>query len=443
MTAKDALGTGGGAISFRAFGLSCALALAACDGTPSGPASDTREYLAGGGRVANGDAFVGGPGHSGPATPGGDSGRPDIWFGYFPIFYSELNCFDTPFTRVIASQAEWTEWLEVATSCGVAVTQVWDGGHVGVLPPPADSTLPGDSAVTEGPTDPTDPTPWEPPLVDFDSSAVIAIGIESAAGWGRSVQVTDVTTVGELTTVRFDVLTPGDDCVSLVMAPFEIDLVTTSPTLAVAAPRPFGANVAFERSEVVWHCVVEPDPLMPLALYYTDASCDLGGAEAIIRDQTAWARWLETAAACDFDRWGGGVEPGNPGLFGPDASEPGTPTEPPRGWLVPSLDFSTHAVVILRSEPQTRWGGGVWLNAIDTHARGTTLEYSVMTPGGDCPIVEGGSVLRPTAAIRVPLPLLEPIVFRRNAETIDCRWETVDTGVATGGGSGPSTGLPG
>ena len=427
-----------------------ATVLVACNDGPSGPdIDDPTEYLAGGGRAAESDPFVGGRGDSGPVTPGTEPGMPDIAPGYWPIFYSEVNCFEAPFTRVIATEPEWAEWLDVAESCQPVFEP--DSSYTeGGIPPgrssgaDPDGTLSSDSAVVTEPTDPTDPPSWEPYVVDFDSSAVIAIGLESASGWGRSVQVVDVTTAAGVTTVRYEVMTPGEDCTRLLMAPFDPDAVVTAPVLAVVVPRPLGSSVTFERSETVWHCIIEPDPSQPLTLYYTDGECDLGGSEALSPGSARWEAWLSTAADCDLARWGGGVvEPTLPdGVRGEDSAEPGTTLDPPTGWLSPSVDFATHAVVVLRAPSQTRWGGGVWLTAIEDGPSGTKVDYAVMTPGSDCPLIEGGATVRPTVAIRVPLPLTDPVAFGKTTETIDCDWEPrpLDPGGTVTGSGGGTTG---
>jgi hypothetical protein len=125
--------------------------------------------------------------------------------------------------------------------------------------------------------------------------------------------------------------------------------------------------------------------------------------------------------------------------------EPGVAIDPPTGWLSPEVDFTTHAVLVLRAPAQTRWGGGVWLSAIEDGSPGTMVDYWVMTPGPDCPVVEGGATLRPTVAIRVQLPVRDPLTFRRNTETVECRWEVPvgDPDGGSGGGGGGSVGSGG
>jgi hypothetical protein len=421
----------------------------ACGDDPIGPGDGPpAEFLAGGGRASDEDAFVGGLGDSGPATPDEQPGAPEP-YPWFPVtFYSETNCFGEPFESVIDSEAAWEAWLTTAMSCAGDLPAPRPDGSTGVaaaqyepdLPPPPDRP-------TEPPVDPSEPPDWNEPVLDFETSVVVVIGLEEANGWGRYVQVADVSTTGNLTHIRFDVSTPGEDCWAVLMGPFDPEQVRTAPVVAVIVPRPVGEVLAFERTDTVWHCIIEPDPTIPLTLYYTDGPCDLGADEVVIRSADVWEAWLHAAAECDFARWGSVVEPDLPeGVDGGGSIEPGIPIDPPTGWLSPDVDFSTHAVVVLRAPAQTRWGGGVWLSAVEDAAPGTAVEYWVMTPGVDCPSVEGGATLRPTVAIRVPLPLAEPLTFRRNTEVVDCRWEVpVDgpDGGSGGGGSGGTTTGPG
>ena len=46
-----------------------------------------------------------------------------------------------------------------------------------------------------------------------------------------------------------------------------------------------------------------------------------------------------------------------------------------------------------------------------------------MAAGENCPPVDDGDDRAPTVAIRLPLPLSEPITWRRTTETIACDWE--------------------
>jgi hypothetical protein len=438
-----------------------AAVVTACDNGPTGPRDGPpAEFLAGGGRAADLDGFVGGLGDSGPATPEDQPGVPEP-YPWFPVtFYSETNCFGEPFESVIDSEAAWEAWLTTATSCAGDLPTPRADGTVGVaaqyepdLPPPPDRP-------TEPPVDPSEPPDWGGPVLDFETSVVVVIGLEDAVGWGRSVQIADVSTTGNLTHIRFEASTPGEDCWALLMGPYDPAQVTTAPVVAVIVPRPVGEVLAFERTDTVWHCIIEPDPTIPLTLYYTDGPCDLGADEAVIRSADVWEAWIGAAADCDFARWGSGVEPDlPPGVDGGGSSpgggggtgggviEPGIPIDPPTGWLSPDVDFATHAVLILRAPAQTRWGGGVWLSAIEEGSPGTTIDYWVITPGPDCPAVEGGATLRPTVAIRVPLPIHDPVRFERNTEVVECRWEVPVDGPGGGGGGsvggGGDTATPG
>jgi hypothetical protein len=410
------------------------LAAVACD-DPTGTGGTPGDYLAGGGRALSDDSFVGGREASGPVARGREPTKPDVAPGFPAIFYSELNCFEKPFEGAIRSAADWQTWWKTATSC----QPTYD-------PPPVPpdqpkrtdgtgSTDPGSTGT--GSTDPVKPerppVPGGPPVVDFVRSAVITIGLESAKGWGRRLQVVDVSPNGRTTTVRYQVLTPGEDCTRLLMAPFDPDAVASAPVTAVLVRAPLGERVVFERKDAVWHCVVEPDPKTPLTLYYTDAQCDLGEGEAIIREAARWKAWLSRAVDCERPRWETMTEPGLPKDLPVTRTADATSTiEPRKGWLSPTVDFSTHAVVILRAPVQNRWGGGVWLTGI----RGSTIGYTVMTPGRSCPVVEGGLTVRPTAAIRVPLPLREPVTFRRSVETIDCRWKREPVPMSSGSSAG-------
>jgi hypothetical protein len=417
--------------------LACAILLgaAACDDSPSDPGpGGSDEYLAGGGRALDADAFVGGPEASGPVTARTEPGQPDIAPAYAAIFYSEWNCFGAPFVRAVTSQDEWSGWWKTARSCE-PVYEVLPGD--GTKEPPPQRTDATDPGLPTKP-DPYDPT--VPPTVDFARSTVIAIGLEEAKGWGRRVQVLDVSTSGGTTTVRYEVLAPGDDCTRMLMMPIDPDAVPSSPVIAVLVRAPVGAKVVGQRTDSVWHCVWEPDPKEPLTLYYTDATCDLGDGEVVIREQERWAAWLDAAIACERARWDSPTEPPLPKDLPVTRTADATDqAEPWKGWLSPAVDFATHAVVILRAPAQTRWGGGVWLTAFAARAGGTTIDYAIMSPGRDCPAIEDGAAVRPTTAIRLPLPLPAPVSFRRKVETIDCRWETKPV-PTDGGGSAAGSG---
>jgi hypothetical protein len=446
------------------------------DDSPGGPVPTGVERLAGGGRAQDDDAFIGGRGDSGPVAPGNEGsgpGMPDFVGGLIPIFYSDRNCFDAPFERVITSQAELDAWWETAYAC------------LDYLPPPppgdpGDPNDPTDLPIEPGdpdhrddatgeddPGDPTDPPPdpvdtswvepdtgWadpgdprdpmQPPVIDFEQYVVVAIGVEPENGWGRSVLVKEASVVDGQSVVRYEVSKAGEDCYDLLMGPFMPEDVETSPVVAVLVEKPFGATATFERTNTVWNCTWIPDPKEPITIYYTDTSCDLGPAEQIFTDHEAWEAWLAAATECDIARWSDGTRPGLPEGVEDDAVLPGE-IDPTTGWMTIEVDFTTHAVIVLRAGAQTRWGGGIWLNRIDKDG-GTTFDYSVMVPGDECPVIENGMAIQPTVAIRVPLPLASPIAFDRHDEAIDCKWEPmpldgdVRDGVggvddATGGGS--------
>jgi hypothetical protein len=442
------------------------------DDNPGAPAPGDVERLAGGGRAKDDDAFIGGRGDSGPVTPvgeGGDIGMPDFVGGLIPIFYADRNCFDAPFERIITSQAELDAWWETAYACL---------DYLPPPPPPGDPSDPTDPPIEPGdpdnrddatgeddPGDPNDPpvdTSWvepdtgwadpgdpreplQPPVIDFDKYVVVAIGVESENGWGRSVLVKEATVVDGQSVVRYEVSKAGEDCYDVLMGPFIPDDVETSPVVAVLVEKPFGATATFERTNTVWNCTWIPDPNEPITIYYTDTSCDLGPAEQIFTDHEAWEAWVAAATECDIARWNDGSRPGLPEGVEDDAVPPGG-IDPATGWMTIDVDFTTHAVVVLRAGAQTRWGGGIWLNAIDKDG-GTTFDYSVMVPGDECPVIENGMAIQPTVAIRVPLPLAAPIAFDRHDEAIDCKWEPMpldgdvrggDDGVYDGTGSGGS-----
>jgi len=447
-------------------------AIAGCGSdNPSSPPGNDTPRLAGGGRESSDDPFVGGSDDSGLVPPGD---LPDFVGGLVPVFYSDRNCEAAPFERVIADSAAWVAWWTAATACLDFAPDPRDdepppptlaraGRRAAAddsLPddrPPDDPTLPpGDPADTgwvepdTGWTDPGFPgDPWAggPPQIDFSRYVVVAIGLEVAPGWGRSLQVKEAALAGGVPTVRYQVATLGDDCRDLLMGPFIPESVESSPVVAVLVERPFDAAPVFARSDTVWNCTWAPDPNEPLTIYYTDTDCDLGGDEQVFTDAARWEAWLATATACDIDRWNDDTKPPLPEGVGDDDASGGTePGVPPTLWIGVDVDFTTHAVIVLRSVAQSRWGGGVWLNAIDTSAGGTRIDYSVMEPSDECPPIDDRFTMRPTVAIRVPLPLAGPVTFSRNVETIDCRWEPVpadgdDSGGGTGDGHGGDDGV--
>jgi len=452
-----------------------ALSIVGCgdDGGPGAPPADETPRLAGGGRSADDDAFSGGIEGSGPVEPPGRPPLVDPPAGYIPVFISALNCFEVPFERVITTRDEWEAWWETATSC----LPSWDPPpppppDPDPDPDPVDSTKgDGDDDGDEGEGDddsssvgddgggdrggddngggigsgtadsgwvdpgfPGDPFPEDAPEVDFDNNVVIALAVEADSGQGRFIWIKNVEGGAGGTTVTYEVAQLGEDCLDLLMRPDAIPPVTATPTIAFVVPKPVAEPVSFQRNDVTLHCTWEPDPTLPITLYYSDAECELGEGESVITDSTRWNEWLESAWACDANRWTDPGEPSKPGdvddaTGGPDGT-PGDPepVEPPTRWIGVDVDFTTHAVIVLRAEAQTRWGGGIWLNSIERTEGGTTIDYSVMQPSEDCPSIDSVRKLYPTVAIRVPLPLPAPIEFEQHVESIDCHWDGDDGG---------------
>ncbi|HWR82708.1 MAG TPA: hypothetical protein VN285_05355 [Candidatus Deferrimicrobium sp.] len=400
----------------------CLLFLAGCsDREPVRSSDDTRSPLAGGGRLENSDPFIGGSGDSGP-------GKPDIepYTGLVALFYADFDCDSTPRQEVISNAEAWESWWQKANAClGWGVpgdSGGWDDGDsIWRDSFPIDSGYPIDSIY---PCSLRFPGMQEVPYVNFDSNVVIAIALEPDSGFGRSLWVEEVTSSEAGSIVRYVVSQLGEDCYEMLMMP--IVALPTSPTIAVMAPRPFHEPVTWERRDTTFSCWWEPDPNAPWTLYYTDGACDLGPNEALITDQTSWEGWLKTAMACDSARWYNPddsiIRPGDSTIVGGHGWS-GQPIWWPPYWDISDVDFSTHAVIVLRAGVQTRWGGGIWLDVFETGAGGTTIEYRVMQPAENCPAVEGDqTAVNPTVAIRVPLPLPEPITFKGSIEVIDCNW---------------------
>jgi hypothetical protein len=361
------------------------------DDDPAAPGGAATHFLAGGGRQADNDAFSGGPEDSGPGRPDFEPPAADL----LPLFYADVDCRDDASTFLITDVAAWQAWWTDAIAC---------------LGP----REPGKSDPDSGVSDPDtiyNPYPDEAPPVDFVTSTVFVIALPLEEAPGRSVWVQAVTP----SEVHYVVSRLGDDCFD----GREPDAPLSSPTVAVVGPLVSAPDqLTWRREDVVYDCTWEPDPNQPLALYYTDAACDLGPEHAVITDDPAFETWLTTASACDQARW-----------YGPDGvpvPEDSTATPPPvpsPGWLGLQVDFTTHAVIVLRGDEQTRWGGGVWLTAVNTDAGATIIDYTVITASDECPLVENGTTVRPTVAIRLPLPLPEPITWRRTTETVACDWE--------------------
>jgi hypothetical protein len=439
------------------------------DDSSTKPSDNGSHRLAGGGRDQGDDPFAGGPEDSGPTRPDFEYPNP----GFIPLFYSEIDCQQSPAQKVISNQGEWEAWWAAATAClGTGSEPPGDGDdpvrpllrrgsalrggvkddlaiidQLGSTARRAARTAGDPSGVAwadsgvVGP-DSLYPYPGEAPVVDFEKNVVLTISLAPEAGIGRGVWVTEVTSTEAGTTVKIQVSRLGDDCFD---NPDSLGTNLSSPTIAVLVPRPVSEPVVWETEEVVFDCSWEPDPNAPLALYYTDASCDLGPGEVVIRDADEFKAWVTEALACDQARWYGSDStttrppdgrPKFPHRFGdgdPDSVPGGPPPPPPPPeWVGIDVDFTTHAVLILRAGPQTHWGGGIWLDGIDVKAEGTVISYTVMEPAGACPVVESGQSIQPTVAIRVPLPVTEPVTWNRRVEPIECGWRDGGPGTGTG-----------
>ncbi len=361
---------------------------AGCSDDKSTAPDKKLERLAGGGRGDSDDPFVGGPGDSGPndSLPGvpGDPTQ-----GIYPIYMSQFTPWQQEPYQVIDNNEDWVAWWDTAMAYSEA------------RPAPT-IPIPGDSVVSD--------TDWVPtmPEVDFEFSVVVVIRLADGIH-GRYMHITGVETHSEGSMIQYEVLTPGDDCT--------VPAVVSSPVGAFIVPRPLPSPHQFTMDEIVYDCYWEPDPNEPFTVYYSDAACpELGGGEIIIRSEEEWDAWTDQAWTCDMERWGNWQDSL---IIWPDSGVV-PPMEPPdMSWL---LDFSTHAVVVLRADENTRWGGGIWLNRFEVTSSGTIIEYTDVRPEGECPATEGGVIVRPTVAIRVPLPLTEPIQWIRNVETVDCNW---------------------
>lgn len=423
-------------------GLTLVTLLAGCGGgSPTSPTPSNRPQLAGGGRGANADDPAGGGENSGPQSPAFDEAP-----GYLPIFYADLNCFGAEFTSVFTNQTDFQTWWTTAVSCQpryntMTESPFGDPNNGGGGSTPGD---PGDGTIEP---EPYDPYPADAPVIDFSEYTVVAIGLAPDAAYGKGIWVSEVVSDTEGTTIKYEVSRPGDDCD--FGAP---EMSNYAPTIAALVPAGLTTPIAFERTDTVWNCTWEPDPNEPWTVYYTDAECALGPNEAVITDEATWTQWLDAAFDCDLARWndpifgqpgtgvGGGEVPPSTGGGGNDpAPEPDYPPKDhddrenpvtdggvdpappsPGSWGI-DVDFDTHIVIVLRGGAQTRWGGGLWLNSVETGASGTSYEYTVMQPTGQCPDTDGYTMY-PTVAIRVPKPT-GTISFVRHLEQISCEWD--------------------
>jgi hypothetical protein len=356
-------------------------------GTNSGGAPPVTR-LAGGGRADNRDNFFGGPGDSGPNDSLPGIPGPEPFAAYRPLFQFVIDCEPFPQQQIIDDQSDWQAAWATAIGC------LSNGSFPGLVM--------GDTLFDSLP----------PPEVDFSDEVVALISIEPSDQWGRWLYITDVTVSVGGSVISYTVMSPGDDCRDIIV----VNGDTAGVIAAFAIPRPVPNPVTWIRTDSLYACTWIPDPNEPITLYYTDAECDLGANEQILVDSAAWQTWVEAAFACDRDRWGTWIDSvpgGDSGFY-----------EPPDMslYMIP-VDFATHAVIILRADPQTRWGGGVWLNRYDTTAAGTTIDYSIMVPSEDCPEIQPElGVLRPTVAIRVLKPPSATVTWNRRVETITCDW---------------------
>ncbi|MEW5700943.1 MAG: hypothetical protein AB1792_01760 [Candidatus Zixiibacteriota bacterium] len=445
-----------------------ALALiAGCSG--SNPTKPHNQYtpLAGGGRQSGDDPFRGGPGESGPENPIFDS-----LVGFVPIFYSDIDCANQPAQRVIDNETDWKVWWEATNSClwrgpmgpddshpqgpRGPMGQDSSGTRVPARPGVRFDSLPIDYRFADPiivdtntvdttiiDTLPCDRCIPEAPEVDFSRNVVIVIALapDSGAGCARYISVTGVESSGGGTVVSYDVLTLSEECCALMERP---QMMTPgSPTIAVLVPRPVTEPVTWDRHDLERNCSWGPDLNEPQTIYYTDAACDLGPDEVVITDSLQFAEWINTAVACDSVRWydhwvnrpdsmewqGDSVVMPHDPMPG-DSMVGGQPVPMPPWWGGVAVDFSTHAVIILRAGETSRWGGGVWLDDIRSGSTGTVIDYSVMIPGDDCPTVDDElSAVNPTVAIRVPLPVTSPVTWNRRTETIECNWMIDSSGM--------------
>jgi len=408
--------------------LTLAVAVGCNDKQPTKTEPVITERLVGGGRQSGSDSFHGGLGESGPRNP-----VPDSIAGYGPLFYSDVACGEAPKNVLITNQTDWQAWWTIAVSCFPKWDSTWPWFEPGQQPP--DSL----KHMTGWPNGPINPYGPEAPTINFDTSSIVAITIERKETPGRFVRVTEVKpNPAGGTIVKYLVTRPGPDCMILMMSPGDSALMY-APTIAALVPKLLTEPVSWERTDTEMDCHWEPDPNAPLTLYYTDAPCDLGPPEAIITDEARFEQWVEAALTCDVSRWRGrgdsstvligdsGDSGGGQGWI--DSIGPGEPGPMPPIWNGFDVDFSKHAVIILRAGDLTHWGGGIWLDEVKTAASGTTIGYSVMQPGDQCPLVGNGLTVNPTVAIRVPLPLTAPITWDRQVQTIPCDWDHPDDSV--------------
>lgn len=366
---------------------------------PTEPDKPESTHLAGGGRESDNDPFIGGPGISGPndTLPGIPGFDTDVQ--YFPVFFTDNGCPQQLQFEIIVDQTNWQEWWAGAVDCA-------DGNFKRSVIPIPDSTV-SDSGVVG----PDSLWPGYAPFVDFGTHIVLVFKLEQGLS-GRYIWIRSIQGREDETDVNYEVSSPADDCFGPLIDPN----IFTNPVAAFIVPRPERMTFSWNRSDVTYRCSWVPDPLLPLTLYYTDAICPaLGETEQLIRTLDEFTAWVEAAWECDISRWGTPVDT----LWGADSTVVGDRPIPTFDNMV---DFTTHAVLILRADVQSAWGGGIWLDRFEPGAAGTVVQYSVMTPGDSCPEVGNGALLQPTVAIRVPLPIAEPLFITRIRDTISCGW---------------------
>lgn len=390
-----------------------------CDGTSPNKPNNIDRPLAGGGRFDNDDpaeGIVDSNGIEYPVIYPGD--------GVYPIYSSHFDCANSPGERIIENAEAWTAWWDATTPCQ------WRGGPNGPDGTVDSNWVPGDTSLPCGGRCDVDA-----PYVDFENFIVAAVSVEydSGAFCYRSLWVTDIREVDGNTTIFYEVSKLDQTCCDMLLAMFVP--MGYSPVEAVLIERPVAGSINWVRTNTTQDCH-GPDPNEPMTLHYTDAPCALGSGEEIITDSAAWSAWFHAAWACDSSRYGyypphgGGGMPWDSSLIDPngDTLKPwhdSTIYNPYPWWGAPYVDFSTHAVIILRAGEQTHWGGGVWLTDIE-RSGGTTFEYTVMQPSDNCPRMDDMGMMamtsNPTVAIRVPLPIDPPVTWNRQYEAINCDW---------------------
>jgi hypothetical protein len=393
-----------------------------CSGTNPTKPSGSHQPLAGGGRLETNDPITGNPDSSGPGYPGPD---PYPYPYLTPIYSADRDCADNPRHLIISDSASWKIWWDEVAGCQ------WRGR----VDPSTDTTIVDTGCGGRCETN--------PPFVDFGAGqVVVAISAEYDSGnfCMRAVSISAIDRGDEGTTIRYDVSRLDETCCSMLMRPMVMTGYT--PVVAVVTQGPLPGPLDWVRHDTTFACW-QPDPNEPVTLHYTSAPCDLGASEQIIRDSTLWEAWYRTARSCDSVGMMTLPLPGgypnipivtledsnwvNPG----DTTVPG----PYPWWGVPYVDFSKFAVLVLRAGEQNRWGGGIWLDKISRDG-GTTISYSVMAPENECPQM-GMVAVNPTVAVRVPLPLNDPVTWKRSQESIGCGWASDSSWVDTLRAVGP------